>query len=372
MKYNIKAILWFLPLLLINDLYAMDSKALYTILVDNTSNTVLFEKNADVPMAPSSMSKLMTVYIAFERLKNNLISLDDQFTVSEKAWSKQGSKMFLKLGSSVSVRELLLGIIVQSGNDACITLAEGLMGSELAFTEAMNKKAQEFNMKNTIFKNASGWPEEGHVMSVRDLYILSKHLIEDFPEYYDYFAIKDYTFNNIKQENRNTLLGRNIGVDGLKTGHADDAGYGVAASALVNGRRLILVINGMDSMKSRAEEAENLFNYGFLNFTNVIVAKANHPIETVEIGFGKSKTLNVVSAKDIIITVPAEDINKVKILKEYINPLKAPIKKGDIVGKITVEASKEKLEFPLYSNDDVEEVPFFLRIYNKAKSYFID
>ncbi|AIL65731.1 D-alanyl-D-alanine carboxypeptidase dacA precursor [Rickettsiales bacterium Ac37b] len=372
MKYSITVILWFLPLLLTNELYAMDTKALYAILVDNNTNTVLLEKNADAPMAPSSMSKLMTVYLVFEQLKNNLISLEDQFTVSERAWRKQGSKMFLKLDSKVSVKELLLGTVVQSGNDACIALAEGVMGSELAFTEAMNKKAQEFGMKNTFFKNASGWPEEGHIMSVRDLYILSKRLIEDFPEYYDYFAIKDYTFNGIKQENRNSLLARNIGVDGLKTGHADDAGYGVAVSSLINGRRLILVINGMDSMQSRAIEAESLLNYGFLNFTNVTAAKANQPIEKIEVLLGKSKTLEVVSDKDIIMTVPTQDVNKVKIEKEYTASLKAPIQKGDIVGKLIIKIGEDKQEFPLYSNENIQELPFFSRIYNQIKYYLLD
>ncbi|MBN9543690.1 MAG: D-alanyl-D-alanine carboxypeptidase, partial [Alphaproteobacteria bacterium] len=228
--------------------FALETKAPHAILVDYDTDTVIFEKEADVPTVPSSMSKLMTVYVIFDKLKKGELKLNERFLVSENAWRKQGSKMFLHVGSSVTLEDLIKGIIIQSGNDACITAAEGIAGTEEEFVNILNEKAKELGLTNSHFVNSTGWPDDNHKMSMRDLSILSKHLINDFPEYYSYFAEREFVYNNIKQQNRNLSLNRFNGVDGLKTGHTDAGGYGIAMSAQQKNRRLIVVVNGLSSM----------------------------------------------------------------------------------------------------------------------------
>ncbi|MDA0262347.1 MAG: D-alanyl-D-alanine carboxypeptidase, partial [Proteobacteria bacterium] len=216
---------------------ALESPAQRILLLDATTNTVLLDKNADIAAPPASMSKLMTLYMLFERLAGGGLSLTDTFSVSEKAWRMGGSKMFVKVNTRVSIEELIRGIVVQSGNDSCIVVAEGLAGTEKAFAEEMTRRGQEIGLQNSTFRNASGWPEEGHVMSARDLSILAERLINEFPQYYGYFSEKSYTYNNIRQSNRNPLLYKSVGADGLKTGHTSESGYGLVASTLRKDRR---------------------------------------------------------------------------------------------------------------------------------------
>jgi len=253
---------------------ALDIKARQYILMDFQTGTVLEAKNADDRMTPSSMAKLMTSYVVFDALKTGKLSLDDQLTVSRKAWQEGGaasggSTMFLDPGSKVKVEDLVRGMIIQSGNDACIVLAEGLAGSEEAFAAMMNDKAKQLGLTNTHFVNSTGLPDPDQYMSARDLAVLAKRIVTDHPEYYSLYSETSFTYNNITQGNRNPLLYRvGSGADGLKTGHTESAGFGLTASAVRNGRRLILVANGLSTMKDRDEESSKLLDYGFREFGN--------------------------------------------------------------------------------------------------------
>src|SRR5215472_1922295 len=246
----------------------VDTAARWACVVDFNTGTTLMDKDADVQMTPSSMTKIMTAYIVYGMLKAGRLKLDQTLPVSERAWRMGGSKMFVPLGAQVAVEDLIRGMIVQSGNDACIVLAEGIAGSEEQFAELMNQKARELGLTNSHFLNATGWPQPGHVMSARDLATLSRRIIQDFPEYYKYDSEKTFKYNNIEQGNRNPLVQKGL-ADGLKTGHTDDGGYGLVASAQRNGRRVILVLNGMITMRERAEESERLLEWSFREFEDV-------------------------------------------------------------------------------------------------------
>lgn len=350
--------------------YGFETKANHAILTDADTSVVLFEKDADTTMPPSSMSKLMTVYMIFEQLKKGTLSMDDKFTVSQKAWRKQGSKMFVHVGDQVTVKDLLQGVIVQSGNDACIVLAEGLMGSEEAFAEAMTKRAKEMGLQNSSFKNSTGWPDDEHFMTSRDLSILARHLIQDFPEYYYLFSEKEFTYNNIRQENRNMLIDRDISSDGLKTGHTEAAGYGITASAKKNGRRLIVVVNGLKSTVERANEAERLLQYGFLNFDNLTLFKKDSVIDQMPVWAGKNATVSLISNEDIIYTLPKAAMDKVKATVVYNTPLPAPVKKGDHVADLIVTIpDMPNKTYPLVAAEDVEKASYFGRLYLNIKYY---
>jgi len=298
------------------------------ILIDYDTGMVLFQKNADERMPTSSMSKTMTVYIVFEALKSGQIKPDDKFTVSEKAWRKGGSKMFVEVDKRVKVEDLLRGVIVQSGNDASIVLAEGLAGTEEAFADAMNKKAHELGMENSHFINASGWPDPDHYSTARDLAILSYNLIANFPEYYPYFAEKKFSFNNIKQSNRNPLLYRDMGADGIKTGHTEDGGYGLMASGEDAGRRVILVINGLKDETARARESARLMEWGLRGFKNHKLFSKGETVETAEVAMGRKKNLGLAVNRDITATIPAISQNDLSVQLHYKAPLIAPVKKG--------------------------------------------
>lgn len=349
---------------------AFETKAEYAFLVDDETGAVLFEKNPDEPMYPSSMTKLMTIYMVFERLKNGTLSMEDTLPVSKKAWQKGGSKMFVEVGNRVSIADLLRGIIVQSGNDACIVVAEGLQGSVEAFANAMNEKAAELGMTGSHFKNASGWPEEGHVMTARDLAILSSKLINNFPEYYPIFAEKKFTYNGITQSNRNLLLWRNsIGVDGLKTGHTEAAGYGLTASAVKNGRRLIVVVNGLDSERERADEADKLLSYGFLNFRNQKVATAGEKIDVAKVWFGEQRKVPLVLQSDLIMTLP-NDKENITAKVVYNEPIPAPIKEGEKVASLVIEIpGMQNQQIPLVAGEAVPKLSGFRKAVESAKLY---
>ncbi|AZL16303.1 D-alanyl-D-alanine carboxypeptidase family protein [Rickettsiales endosymbiont of Stachyamoeba lipophora] len=347
---------------------ALDTLAKHVVLQDYDTGHVLFEKEADLPMTPSSMSKLMTIYVAFEQIKNGNFNLDHKFLISEKAWRMQGSKMFLPLNDQATMEDLLKGVIVQSGNDASVALAEGIAGSEEVFVDLMNQKAKELGLTNSVFKNSTGWPEEGHIMSAKDLAILSKRVIDDFPEFYQYFGIKEFTFNGIKQQNRNSLLDMSIGVDGLKTGHTEIAGYGVALSAKQNNRRLILVVNGLDTFKDRTNEAYKLLQYGFLNYENVEMFKKHQEVAKIKIEGGAEEQVPVTVAKDVIFTVPK--LKKNQIRHEVVaHNVAAPIRRNQVIGKLKVSLpdTAEKIEFNLIAVSDVAEIKWWQSIPKKIK-----
>ena len=267
---------------------AIETLAREAILVDMTTGAVLFEKNADQPMPPASMSKIMTAHVVFTKLRDGKLKLDDTLPVSENAWRKggcvsDGSTMCLKLGERAKVADLIRGVIVQSGNDACIVLAEGISGSEEAFVAEMNKQAKEIGLQHSVFRNSTGLPDPEHRMTARDLTILAENLITEFPEYYEIYSEKSFTYNGIKQGNRNPLLYKNIGADGLKTGHTKEAGYGLTASAKQGDRRLILVVTGLPSMQARAEESERLMDYGFRSFENVTLVRAGEVVDSADV-----------------------------------------------------------------------------------------
>jgi D-alanyl-D-alanine carboxypeptidase (penicillin-binding protein 5/6) len=362
-----------LILVLISSARALDVQAPQAYMVDFNTGVVLLEKNADQPMAPSSMSKIMTAHLVFDRLKKGEIKLDDLLFVDEEAWKMGGSKMFVQLNSQVSVEDLLQGVIVQSGNDACIVLAKGLAGSEIAFAEEMTQKAHEMGAKNSNFVNASGWPAEGHVSTARDLAIMADRTIRDFPEEYaKYYGMKDFTYNNIKQGNRNTLLDKNMGADGVKTGHSDPkgphgGGYGTVVSAEQGGRRLILVINGLPSMKARDQEATTLLNWGFTYFKNYKLFGKGDVVDVADVWGGVEKTVPLVSSQDIVQTLPRNQRKDLQVKVVYDSPLTAPIKAGDEVGVLEVTIPEKGVQkIPLHAIKDVKQAWFFQRIGNSV------
>jgi D-alanyl-D-alanine carboxypeptidase (penicillin-binding protein 5/6) len=348
--------------------FAIDSVAKEALLVDETTWTVLFEKNADNPVPPASMTKMMTVYLVFERLRDGRLSLDDTFTVSENAWRKGGastggSTMFLAPNTKVRVEDLIRGVIIQSGNDACIVIAEGLAGSEEAFAEEMNERAREIGLKHSTFKNATGWPVAGHVMSTRDIAWLAKRTIERFPEYYTYYSETSFTYNNIRQGNRNPLLYENLGGDGLKTGHTKESGYGLAASAERDGRRLILVLNGLPSKKARAREARRLMNWGFREFDNYTLFRANEKVDEAKVWLGDSPTLSLATSQDVIVTLPRRARREMRVTLSYEGPVAAPVEAGAEVARLRVSApGVESVEVPLVAATEVKQLGLFGRL----------
>lgn len=341
----------------------IETSAKYAFMMDMDTHAVLLDKEGDVAMAPSSMSKLMTTYVLFQRIKAGRVKLDDQFTISEKAWRTQGSKTFVPIGGQISVEDLIHGIIIQSGNDACIVVAENVSGSEEAFVKEMNRVAAEIGLKNSHFVNASGLPEEGHVMSAHDLAILAERLIRDFPEYYHYFSIPEYTYHGIKQQNRNRLLGRGLGVDGLKTGHAEAAGYGITTSAKQGDRRLILVINGVADDKARVEEGDKLLRYGFREFENKTPIKKGEAVADADVWFGAKDKVALEASEDVKLTLPANSHQEVTFTVRYTGPLQAPVTKGAHVADLEVSIGQgEPQIIALNAAEDVGKMSAIRRI----------
>ena len=333
--------LWVMLLLLPVSAQAIETKASYALLLDAETGVALFEKNADARMSPASMSKLMTVLMAFEALESGAISADEEFFVSDDAWRRGGagsggSTMFLKARSRVSVLDLLRGVIIQSGNDACIALAEGMAGSEPAFAEIMTERAQELGMSRSRFINSTGLPDPDHKTTARDLAILARELINNHADYYRLFSERDFTWNNIRQTNRNPLLYANIGADGLKTGHTQESGYGLVASAEQNGRRLILVINGLNSKRERAREARKLMTFGFRNFQRDLLVEAGQQVAELPVWHGDEATVKVTTKQRFDIVTPRSGRRKMVATVTYENPVLAPIKAGDKLGKLRV------------------------------------
>ena len=346
---------------------AFETSARQAMLVDLETGSVLLDKSADERMPTSSMAKIMTIYLLFEALQDGRLSLDDTLPVSEYAWRKGGSKMFVEVGTEVAVEDLIRGIVVQSGNDASIVVAEALAGTEEAFARRMTDTARSFGMDNTSFTNSTGWPDPDHYSTARDLALLSERLIRDFPQYYHYFSELEFTFSGIKQGTRNPLLYRDIGADGLKTGHTEDAGYGLAASAAQDGRRLLLVVNGLDSVNARAEESARLLSWGFREFENVTLFQAEDTIETADVWMGVAETVPLVLADDLSMTLKRGSRRNLQVTVRVDGPVEAPIAKGDRIGTLVVAGPEmAPRELPLLAGAAVEEKGFFGRAATNA------
>jgi D-alanyl-D-alanine carboxypeptidase (penicillin-binding protein 5/6) len=341
------------------------TNAKHVYIVDFQTGAVLYDKAGDEQLHPASMSKLMTVYMLFDALKRGDVKLTDSFHVSQKAWAMQGSKMFVDIDSDVQVEDLIRGMVIQSGNDACIVVAEGLAGSEEAFAERMNKKAKELGLTGSHFVNSTGWPDPEHYMTAKDIATLSRHVIVDFPEYYHYFAEKEFTWHGIKQGNRNPLLYRpGSGVDGLKTGHTEEAGYGVAASAVRDGRRIIMVVHGLNDMQERADEEGQLLDWAYRETGNYTVATKGAPLADAPIEYGAAKTVPLTVAKDLVLTLPRSDRQKVSAKAVVTTPITAPLKAGQEVGKLVVSApNMPEFTYPLVAAQDVPEISLSGRIF---------
>ena len=345
---------------------AFETRATAAYLYDVTTDTVLFEKNADVPLPPASMSKLMTLYMLFEALRDGRVTLETTFGVSTKARQMGGSTMFLDETDRPTVESLIKGIIVQSGNDACVVVAEGLAGSEDAFARQMNARAPEIGLTNSTFANASGWPNPNHRMSMKDLGVLATRLIEDFPEYYGYFALEEYDFDGRSPSNRfnrNPVLGLGLGADGLKTGHTEEAGYGLVGSALQGDRRIVFVFSGLESEVERRQEAESFINWGFRQFLSRDVAKKGDTITQAPVWLGSQQQINLITDSDIRLLVPAIGQDTLETRVEYKTPLEAPVTAGSQVGELVITArDMPEKRLPLVADRDVEYGGFVPRI----------
>jgi len=338
---------------------AFNTSAKQAIVIDYETGQVLFEKNAGVQMPTSSMSKVMTAYMAFDALKSGRISLSDTFKVSEKAWQKGGSKMFVEVNTRVSIEDLLYGIIVQSGNDATIVLAEGLMQREEDFARVMTLKAKEIGMNDTNFVNASGWPDPGHYSTARDLATMSQALIRNFPDYYGYYSEEEFTYNEITQSNRNPLLYQNIRADGIKTGHTEIAGFGLIGSGVaLDGRRVIFVLNGLDSEAARAQESKRVMEWAYDNFEIRTALTKDQMLADIAVSLGEAQSVAAIMNEDVSLIVPINDAKPV-IEVHYSEPLLAPITAGQQIGSVSVKSEYEVRQFPLVAAQDVAEAGLF-------------
>tara|TARA_B100000287_G_scaffold147403_1_gene139146 strand:+ start:1594 stop:2748 length:1155 start_codon:yes stop_codon:yes gene_type:complete len=346
-------------------------KARTAILQDFLSGKVLYEKDADRKIFPASMTKIMTAIIAFELLEKGDLSLDDKFFVSENAWrlSEAGySSMFIMVGDQISVENLLKGIIVSSGNDACVALAEGIAGTEDEFAIMMTAKAQEIGMTNTNFSNSSGINSPTNLSTVRDILIMSNYLIKNYPDYYEYFKEKEFTWDRtggdpITQGNRNPLLYKNMGVDGIKTGYLAYEKYSLASSMDRNGRRLIAVASGFETKNLRSKESAKLLTYGITNFDTIEISKKDLTISEADIWLGKKNTVDLYVDKNIYKTIPKGRKKYLKVVAEYDGPLEAPITKGQKVGNLNIFYKDELLDqYILYAKEDVKKLNMISRI----------
>lgn len=350
--------------------HAFDTNARAAWIYDVSTGTVLMEKNADEPLPPASMSKLMTVYMLFESLKEGRLQLDTRLPVSTKARQMQGSTMFLNEQDRPTVAELIKGIIVLSGNDACVVVAEGLGGTEAAFARQMTERARTLGLTQSSFANASGWPDPRHRMSVHDLGILALHLIQDFPQYYENFSIEEWRFDNrapANRYNRNPLLGLGIGADGLKTGHTQEAGYGLVGSATQGDRRIIFVISGLPSEKARAEEAERIVSWAYRQFTMKTIIPKGDIVAEAPVWLGRKSKIGLTTRDGVKVLIPAGSQSGVKAEAVFTGPIEAPITQGDKLGDLVVTipgAGESRL--PLYAAADVARAGVFGRLKNAA------
>ena len=323
-------------------------------LLDFNSGQFLLEKNADEKIEPASFTKVMTLYVVQDGLKSGAIKLKDMVTISERAWSMGGSQMYLKVGTQEPLDVLLKGLAVVSANDACVAVAEHMSGKVEVFVEEMNRKARELGLTNTTFVNVHGLPADGQVTSARDMAILASHYIKDYPQVLNLHSMQEFTYNNITQRNRNGLLNMNVGVDGLKTGYIKTSGYHLLATAQREGRRLIAVVMGAEKPKIREAEALNLLNYGFRNFILMEVLKKGDTVKTIPVKGGKFDTVELIAQDSVIITVPVREKESVKTTESIPAQIAAPIKKGAVVGKVTVEVGgKQTRQVNVLAKNDV-------------------
>ncbi|MBN9526014.1 MAG: D-alanyl-D-alanine carboxypeptidase [Alphaproteobacteria bacterium] len=346
-----------------------ETAARQAFMVDFQTGAVMYNKNGDELMPPSSMSKLMTAFMVFERLAAGTLHMTDQMGVSEKAWKTGGSKMFVHVGDRVSVEDLLRGVIIQSGNDACVVLAEGLAGSEERFAEQMTARARELGMSKSVFKNATGLPQDGHLMTPRELALLAREIIIRFPQFYRFYSEISFTYNNIKQGNRNPLLYKNTGADGMKTGHTDAAGYGLTASAKRDGRRIIMVVNGLKSMNERSRESERLLDWGFNEFDTYKIFSPGQVVDTAGVWLGVQPSVPLTVSKETYVTLSKRDRPGLKVTAVWDNPIPAPIQAGQPVGRLLIAAPEmdrleqpRQIEVPLVAAGPVDRLGFAGRI----------
>ena len=359
---------------------AFETNAKAAYVMDQTTGTVLLNKNADTPLPPASMSKLMTLYMAFEAVRRGKadggLDLNEELPVSEHAQSYGGSSMFLRSGETVSVEDLLRGIIVLSGNDACVVIAEALSpnGTEYGFARLMTERAQQLGMENSTFTNASGWPQTGHLMSMRDLAILADRLITDFPEFYPLFAEKEFAFDNrvpSNRLNRNPVLGMNIGADGLKTGHTQEAGYGLVGSAKQGDRRVIFVITGLDTVSERAQESQAIVNWAFRQFAMRDVASKGEEFAQANVWMGAAPKVGLVAGDDLSVLMPALASGSLEAEVVFSGPIEAPVAQGDKLAELVFTPDGlPEVRLPLVADKDVPRGGFVSRITTAAMVLF--
>jgi D-alanyl-D-alanine carboxypeptidase (penicillin-binding protein 5/6) len=344
----------------------IDTEAKHAMVLEAETGAVLLDKGSDERIPPASMSKVMTAYLVFDYLKQGRAKLEDELPVSENAWRTQGSKMFVPINSRIKIDDLLRGMIVQSGNDACIVLAEGLAGSTAAFVEQMNQKAQEIGLKDSHFANVDGLPDPNHYMTAHDLARLALRTIQDFPDYYHYYSEKDFKFHtvasnnrevDINQGNRNPLLYKDLGADGLKTGHTDEAGYSLLGSVMRDKRRVIVVLSGLPSMKARAQESERLVEWAFREFNDYQLFAKGDKVDDAEVWLGSEAKVLMTVDKDLLVTLPRRARKDMKVTVAYDKPIAAPVKKGEPIGKVVVTAPDlPPAETPLVAGADVSRM----------------
>ena len=342
---------------------------------DFATGKVLFSKDADAPMKPASMAKIMTIFVAFQRIADGQLGMDDKFIVSEKAWKKGGSRTFLEVGKTVSVRELLYGIIVQSGNDAAIVLAEGISGTENAFADEMNFWAKKIGMKNTNFQNSTGWPDPDQTTTAADLNIMTSELIRRFPankypNLYPIFAEREYTYNKISQPNRNPLIYRSAGADGLKTGYTKESGYGLVGSAERDGQRVIMVLNGMTSMKQRSAEARRLMDLMFREFKIYRFFDKGQPVDQANVWLGNATKIDLVLDEPLHLLLSYQERRDLKLSVQWLDPVPAPIVAGDQLGTLTVDINGDSRKLVLRAGQDIPVLGMFDRV-SAAIKYLI-
>jgi len=338
-------------------LAAFETSASHVYITDFDTGAVIYDKAGEDRIPTASMSKMMTAYVVFEQLKEGKLKLDDELPVSENAWRTGGSKMFVPLNGKVKVEDLIRGMVIQSGNDACVVLAEGVAGSTDNFIRMMNETAQKIGLKDSHFASVDGLPDPDHYMTARDLDMLGTHIIKDFPEYYHYFSEIDFTYNGIKQGNRNPLLYKNSGADGIKTGHTEEAGFGLTASVKRGDRHIIMVATGLQSMKGRSQEAESIVDFAFREFQNYPIVKKGDELDQADVWLGKTPKVPLVATKDLVVTLPRAERKDMKVSISYDGPLEAPVAAGTVVGTLTVTAPDMAPQtVPIATGGDVDRL----------------
>ena len=352
-------------------LLSFDTSAKNVLLMDFDTNQVLFSKHEDKKIYPASMSKLMTLYILFDSLDKGIVSLEDKFSVSRNAYQKEGSTIYAELETEISVENLIKGIVVSSGNDACVIVAEALSGSEESFAQQMNYYALEMGLNDSNFKNSSGLHDIDHFTTAEDLVRLAKFIITDFPEYYNFFSNRSFTWNNITQYNRNNILKSDLGVDGLKTGYTSTSGFGIIVSSKKNDRRLIGVVTGLDTVDERTTEITRLINYGYRGFKGYSIFKGNQIIDFAKVWKGKTDNLPLIVDNDLDLLLDIPGRRGIRVEYKYSEPLYAPVNKGDVVGSMEIVIpGRKNIEINLLAGENINKVNFFSSLI-KSFDYFL-